>query len=82
MWQIYGPLGLGVALKSSVEQYKAARFDADPTHYIFEEVIYHSSLESASDIQRDFRESIPMPGPRLRSEALKLGSHKNACYFC
>ena len=81
MWQIYGSLGFGVALKSSVEQYKlAARFEVDPSHYIFGEVIYHPSLESAPDIQRDFRESIPM-GRGLWSEILKLGLHKRACYW-
>jgi hypothetical protein len=81
MWQIYSSLGFGVALKSSVEQYKlAARFDVDPSHYIFGEVVYHPSLESAPDIQRDFRESTPM-GRSLWSEVLKLGLHKRACYW-
>ena len=77
MWQIYGSLGFGVALKSSVEQYKtAARFEVDPSHYIFGEVVYHPSLESSPDIQRDFRESTPMPGRGLWSEILKLGVHE------
>jgi hypothetical protein len=82
MWQIYGSLGFGVALKSSVKQYKpAARFEVDPSHYIFGEVVYHPSLESSPDIQRDFRESTPMPGRGLSSEVLKLGLHKRACYW-
>ena len=81
MWQIYGSFGFGVALKSSIEQYKrAARFDVDPSHYIFGKVGYHLDLESAPDIRRDFRESIPV-GSGLWSEILKLGLHKRACYW-
>jgi hypothetical protein len=82
VWQIYGSLGFGVALKSSVEQYqRAARLEVDSSHYISGPVTYHDSLESAPDIRRDFRESIPMPGFGLRGEVLKLGLHKRACYW-
>jgi hypothetical protein len=81
MWQIYGALGSGVAIKSSVEQYRhAARFEVDSTHYSFGEVTYHEALESARDIQGDFRVNIPLPGAGLRSEVLKLGLHKRSCY--
>jgi hypothetical protein len=82
MWEIYGSRGCGVALKSSVEQYqRAARFEVDPSHYIFGKVTYHANLELAPDIQRDFRESIPMPGPGLWGRVLELGLNKRSCYW-
>jgi hypothetical protein len=81
MWQIYGSVGRGVAVKSSVGQYqRAAKFAVDSSHYVFGDVTYHHSLESAPDVQRDFRDSIPVPGLGLRSEVLKLGLHKRSCY--
>jgi hypothetical protein len=81
MWRIYGSLGFGVAVKSSMGRYRrAAKFAVDWSHCIFGDVTYHHSLESARDVQRDFRESIPMPGAGLRSEVLKLGLHKRSCY--
>lgn len=81
MWQIYGSLGFGVAVKSSVEQYqRAARFEVDLSYYAFGEVSYHQSLESAP-VHLDFsRGSIPLQGPSLRKEVLKLGFHKRSCY--
>ncbi len=81
MWQIYGALGSGVALKSSVERYvRAAKFNVDDSHYDFAEVTYHTSLETVPDLRLDFRGSIPMPGPSLRREILKLGCHKRECF--
>ena len=81
MWEIYGSVGLGVAVKSSIDQYQqAARFEVDSSHYDFGGVSYHHSLESAPEIQRDFSRSIPLPGSGLRSEVLKLGFHKRSCY--
>jgi DUF2971 family protein len=81
MWQIYGSLGFGVAVKSSVHQFKrAAKFAVDSSHYMFGEVIYHDRLESAPDIQRDFSTAVPPPGSSLRSEVLKLGLHKRSCF--
>jgi hypothetical protein len=82
MWQIYGSLGSGVALKSSVERYqRAAKFEVDSSQYTFGRVTYHDRLELAADIQRDFRTSIPMPGSGLWSEVLKLGLHKRSCFW-
>jgi hypothetical protein len=82
MWQIYGSLGSGVAVRSSVEQYqRAAKFGVDSSHYIFGEVTYHESIESEPAVHRDLRETIPAPGFRLRSEVLKLGLHKRSCYW-
>ena len=81
MWQIYGSLGFGVALKSSVEQYKrAARFEVDQSHYIFGDATYHENIESAAEVQRDFTRKIPLEGSSLRREVLKLGLHKRSCY--
>jgi hypothetical protein len=80
MWEIYGSHGSGVALKSSVGQYKrAVDFSVDDSHYCFADVEYHADLESVPDLQLDFRGSIPM-GPGLRSEVLKLGRHKRECF--
>lgn len=82
MWQIYGSLGFGVALKSSVEQYqRAQRFEVDSSQYTFGAVTYHQNLESAPEIWRDFRGSVLAPGIGLWSEVLKLGLHKRSCYW-
>lgn len=82
MWEIYGSDGFGVALKSSVGRYKrAANFIVDDSHFCFEEVEYHPSLESVPDLQLDFRQSIPMSGRSLRSKILKLGRHKRECFW-
>jgi len=81
MWQIYGSAGFGVALRSSVERYmRAARFEVDSSHCIFGKVAYHSVIEAAPDIQRQFRASVPLPGPSLREVVLPLGLHKRSCY--
>ena len=81
MWQIYGSLGCGVAVKSSVGQYqRAARFDVPSSQYAFGKVKYHSDLKSSPAIRRDFsRGSIPV-GEDLWNEVLKLGFHKRSCY--
>ena len=83
MWQIYGSLGSGVAVKSSVEQYKrAVKFEVDSSQYDFGVVKYHPNLESSPDIQRDLRQrSIPVPGQSLWREVIKLGFHKRSCYW-
>jgi hypothetical protein len=82
MWQIYGSLGFGVAVKSSVEQYqRAAKFAVDASGYALGDVTYHHSLESEPGVHRDFSSgSIPLQGPSLRREVLKLGFHKRSCY--
>ena len=81
MWEIYGAHGLGVALRSTVEQFqKAERRQMDSSHYAFGQVTYHDDLETASQVDFDFRENIPLPGAGLRREVLKLGLHKRACY--
>lgn len=76
-----GSFGFGVAVKSSVERFRqAARFDVDCSHYAFGKVTYHDDLESTTAIERDLRGSIPLPGPKLRGEILKLGFHKRCCF--
>jgi hypothetical protein len=81
MWQIYGAFGFGVAVKSSVGRFhRSAMFDVDSSHYDFGKVTYHDELESALAIQRDLRGPIPVPGPKLRGEILKLGFHKRCCF--
>lgn len=80
MWQIYGSLGFGVALKSSVKQYqRAAKFEVNSSQYASGKVEYHDNLDSSPDIQRDFRRHIPL-GSGLWSEVLQLGLHKRSCY--
>ncbi|MGD1094530.1 MAG: hypothetical protein ABSB35_21375 [Bryobacteraceae bacterium] len=42
MWEIYGSRGCGLAVKSSVSQYRrAAKFDLRPDQYDFRTVMYH-----------------------------------------
>ncbi len=80
MWQIYGSLGSGVALKSSINRYqRAAKFEVNSSQYAFGNVKYHDDLDSSPDIQRDFRSHIPV-GSGLWSEVLQLGLHKRSCY--
>ena len=80
MWLIYGSLGYGVAVKSSVNQYRrAARFEIPSSSCAFGEVTYHSDFESSPDIQRNFIEEIPL-NSNLWNEVLRLGFHKRSCY--
>lgn len=80
MWQIYGSLGCGLAIKSSVGQYKGAVRIAPGSCHEFGCVTYHDDLESAPEIHRDFRQKIPAPGQGLGHEILKLAFHKRSCY--
>jgi len=82
MWHIYGSAGTGIAVKSSVGQYKrSARFGVPSSQCMFGKVKYHSNLESSTDLLRNFSSgTIPLPGPRLWNEVLQLGFHKRSCY--
>lgn len=81
MWQIYGSLGFGIAVQSSVERYKrAARFEVGPSYYEFGSVTYHENIELASEIHRDFSRTVPAPGTGVGREILKLAFHKRSCY--
>lgn len=81
MWEIYGARGLGVALRSTVEQFQgAARPEIDSSHYTSGQVTYHDALESAPEVHFDFSNNIPFPGAGLRREVLKLGLQKRSCY--
>jgi hypothetical protein len=80
MWQIYGSLGYGVAVTSSIGQYqRAARFEILSSQYAFGKVKYHDDLEASPDIQRNFSDEIPLSS-NLWNEVLKLGFHKRSCY--
>ena len=81
MWQIYGSLGSGIAVESSVERYKrAARFEVGPSYYEFGGVKYHDELELAPEIHGDYRMTVPAPGTGVGREILKLAFHKRSCY--
>jgi hypothetical protein len=82
MWEIYGSHGFGLALKSSVGQYRqAARFNLPLEHYDFGAVMYHDDIASAPEIVRDFRNgAIPVPGPALWRQMIDLAFHKRGCY--
>jgi hypothetical protein len=81
MWEIYGSRGCGLAVKSSVGQYKrAARFEVPSSHYAFGKVRYHGDLASSLDIQRNFSKG-PIPlSSSLWNEVLQLAFHKRSCY--
>jgi hypothetical protein len=80
MWKIYGSQSLGIAIKSSVDQYqRAARFNIPASHYAIGPVKYYNDLESSQDTQRDFRFSVPL-SENLWNEVLKLAFNKRSCY--
>jgi hypothetical protein len=81
MWEIYGSHASGVALKSSVGQYKrAAKWGVESSYYDFAPVTYHPNLELVKDLQLDFRGATPVPGLGTRRTTLKLGRHKRECF--
>lgn len=81
MWQIYGSQGCGIAVRSSVGQYKqSAHFKLSSEQYAFGKVKYHQ-LESSADTVRDFSNGpIPMPGSSMWKKVIPLGFHKRTCY--
>lgn len=83
MWELYASSGWGVAIKSSVGQYRrAARFRVREEQHAFGGVRYHSDLASAGEVGFDLQgaSSVYLPGPGLWGETLKLGFHKRSCY--
>jgi hypothetical protein len=83
MWEIYGDHGCGVAVKSSIKQYKLAAKLEPPMlqlQYAFGNVTYHANLDACSDIRKDFTVGTSPINLGIVKEVLKLGFHKRACY--
>jgi hypothetical protein len=81
IWEIYATRGCGLAVRSSVGQYRqAARFDVRADQYDFGKVTYDDDLESSVEIQRDFRSGALPVGSGLWPHVLKLSFHKHSCY--
>ena len=82
MWEIYGSRAGGVAIKSSVGQYRqSASFGVPEWHYTFRRVEYHQDLTSSSETRLDLSQGpIPVPGPGLCEKILGVAFHKRACY--
>lgn len=81
MWEIYGSRGRGVAVTSSVAQYRrAAKFAIPNSQYTFGEVRYHDDIESAEAIRRDFSAGEIPVGSGLWPHVLGLGFHKRSGY--
>jgi hypothetical protein len=64
MWEIYGAAGHGIAVRSTVGQYRrAARFNVSEWHYHFGRVEYHADLASCPEITIDHSQgTIDAPG--------------------
>jgi len=83
MWEIiYGCSGRGIALRSSIGQYRrAARFAGFPKEqYDFGEVKYHVDLASCPELQPDLQNG-PIPiGLGIAEKIARIGFHKRACF--
>jgi len=80
MWEIYGLHGCGVAIKSSIGQYKqAANFGIPNSQYDFRPVEYDliSHLGTHLDLSQA---TIPVLGPGLWKKILEVAFNKRACY--
>jgi hypothetical protein len=81
MWEIYGSRGCGVAVESSVGQYRAAAdFPLRPEEYGFGQVEYHRDLKSSGKIKRDFTNGLVPVGPGLWPKVIRLGFNKTAAF--
>jgi hypothetical protein len=82
MWQIYGSAGCGIALKSSIGQYRrAAKFDVREEQYAFGTVKYDVNPLGKPPLTFDFREgSIPAPGTGVWERLLSVAFHKRPCF--
>ena len=82
MWQLYGSLGYGVAVKSTVGQYQRA-LKVEPrlrTQFLFGKIKYHDDLPASPEIVRDFSGGAIPLGSKSFEQVLTLGLHKRACY--
>ena len=82
MWQIYGSSGRGIAVKSSVGQYRrAVRLSVKASQFATDKVQYQADLTESSDVQFDFRHgSVPVPGFGVWECILKLAFNKRICF--
>ncbi|HEY7334442.1 MAG TPA: DUF2971 domain-containing protein [Bryobacteraceae bacterium] len=81
MWEIYGANGCGIAVKSSVGQYKrAARFEIREEQYAFGKVEYQDDPRFNPALSFDFSTgSIPV-GSGLWERLLPVAFHKRICF--
>jgi hypothetical protein len=82
MWQIYGSSGHGIALRSSVGQYRrAARLPVETSQFAYGKVQYHADITETPDVQLDFSQGpVPAPGSGVWEKILKLAFHKRRCF--
>ena len=82
MWQIYGSDGRGIALRSSVGQYRrAAKFNVREEQYAFSKVTYDADPRLNPALRFDFAEgAIPAPGFGVWERLLPVAFHKRKCY--
>jgi hypothetical protein len=82
MWQIYGSAGCGIALRSSVGQYRrAAKFNVREEQYAFDKVKYDIDPRLNPALKFDFGEGpIPVPGLGVWERLLRIAFHKRKCY--
>ena len=84
MWQIYGSAGCGIALRSSVGQYRrAAKFNVREEQYAFDMVKYDYDLDPGliPALRFDFRDGpVPAPGLGVWERLLRIAFHKRKCY--
>jgi hypothetical protein len=82
MSRIYGSLDFGVAIRSTVGQYRRAlRWgEVRPEQYVFGRVQYHDDLESVAEIQHDFSQGFVPLSSNLWHRILEAAFHKRSCY--
>lgn len=83
MWEIYGSSGRGIAIKSSVGQYRAAlqKVPVRPEEFESGKVQYHTDLTIVQELKKDLTSGpIPMPGPDLWAAIVKLAFYKRSCF--
>jgi hypothetical protein len=81
MWEIYGSNGCGIAVKSSVGQYRqSARFELREEQYAFGKVEYEDDPHSNPALSFDFSNG-PIPvGSGLWEKLLPVAFHKRTCF--
>jgi hypothetical protein len=82
MWQIYGSAGCGIALRSSVGQYRrSATFNVREEQFAFGKVNYDVDPRSNPALRFDFGEgSVPAPGLGVWEKLLRVAFYKRKCY--
>lgn len=82
MWQIYGAAGCGIALRSSIGQYRrAAKFNVREEQYTFDMVKYDIDPGLNPALKFDFGEGpVPAPGLGVWERLLRIAFHKRKCY--